>query len=251
MGYIYKITNTISNKHYIGVTRKNDVEDRWKGHIRAINEGKGCPLLAKAIKKYGVDKFIFEVIIICFDEDVYLYEPLYIKKYSSLAPNGYNATPGGMSGTFIGKKHSEESKKKDSESLKKYYENNPEVRQKLSERFQLHKEKLILSIKEAAKKRREDKDYKKELSQEVKNKIRDSLILYNKNKKIDDKNKHIDKMKTIHGIKIAQYDLSNNLINIYDTIKDAEKATGIHRANISAANKKANNRSCGFIWKRI
>jgi hypothetical protein len=29
MGYIYKITNIISNKYYIGETKQNNIEVRW------------------------------------------------------------------------------------------------------------------------------------------------------------------------------------------------------------------------------
>ena len=33
MGYIYKITNNINGKVYIGKTTKT-VEERWKGHLK-------------------------------------------------------------------------------------------------------------------------------------------------------------------------------------------------------------------------
>ncbi len=69
MGFIYKITNTKSKKIYIGETKLEDPEKRWKAHIQSINRGKGCPALRDAIKKYGIDTFRFEVLIICFDED--------------------------------------------------------------------------------------------------------------------------------------------------------------------------------------
>ena len=56
MGYIYKITNTVNNKVYIGQT-KQDPNKRWRGHKNAIKNGIGCPLLQKAFNKYGADKF--------------------------------------------------------------------------------------------------------------------------------------------------------------------------------------------------
>lgn len=80
MGYIYKITNTTNNKCYIGVTTKNNPNERWRGHKDSIKSGRGCPLLRGAFNKYGEDAFKFEVIIICFDEDVYNYEKEYILK---------------------------------------------------------------------------------------------------------------------------------------------------------------------------
>ena len=90
MGFIYKITNTVSKKCYIGETMQSNPEERWKGHQTAILRGAGCPALGDAIRKYGVQQFTFEVLIICFDEDRFVYEREYIKKYNTIAPNGYN-----------------------------------------------------------------------------------------------------------------------------------------------------------------
>ena len=83
-------------KCYIGETKKSNPELRWNEHIKSINKNKGCPALKDAIKKYGLNRFKFEVIIICFDEDRYKYEKEYIKKYNSQIPNGYNILPGGI-----------------------------------------------------------------------------------------------------------------------------------------------------------
>jgi hypothetical protein len=54
MGFIYKITNTISNKCYIGETKKSNPYLRWNEHTRKITQGIGCPALQDAVKKYGV-----------------------------------------------------------------------------------------------------------------------------------------------------------------------------------------------------
>jgi predicted GIY-YIG superfamily endonuclease len=43
MGFIYKITNTVSGKCYIGETVQDAPEKRWKQHIQKINNNKGCP----------------------------------------------------------------------------------------------------------------------------------------------------------------------------------------------------------------
>jgi group I intron endonuclease len=258
MGYIYKITNKVTGKHYIGVTREKEVETRWKRHIYSINEGKGCPLLAKSIKKHGIDNFSFEVLIICFDEDVYLYEPQYIKKYNSLVPSGYNATEGGMGGGFKGKKYSPESIKKFSDATKKYYENNPEARKRSSDTVNKYREKINIGIRAAAEKRRYESilnNKRESHSDERKEKIRQSVLKYynslSEDKIKSNKEKCSERMSKVHGVKIAQYDLNNNLIKTYDTIKNAAIETGINKVNISASKKNINNISCGFIWKRI
>ena len=100
MGFIYKITNKISKKCYIGETTEENPEERWKRHKYAISKGTGCPALRDAVVKYGLENFTFEVLIICFDENRYDHEKEYIKKYNSVVPNGYNILEGGAGGGF-------------------------------------------------------------------------------------------------------------------------------------------------------
>jgi hypothetical protein len=53
--------------------------------------------------------------------------------------------------------------------------------------------------------------------------------------------------------KIGQYDLGNNLIKVYECIREAEKETGIANGNISACakNKKNYSHAGGFKWKYV
>ena len=69
MGYIYKITNSINNLSYVGKSYQLDIKDRWRSH-KKINSKNGFPLLKNAIKIFGIEKFIFSIIIICFDSDL-------------------------------------------------------------------------------------------------------------------------------------------------------------------------------------
>jgi group I intron endonuclease len=109
MGYIYKITNKVDQKVYIGQTSR-DLELRWKEHKK---KGSNCKYLKAAIENHGVENFKFELICISFDENLNDLEMFYIKKYNSLVPLGYNLRNGGNNG-----KLNEETKKKISESLK-------------------------------------------------------------------------------------------------------------------------------------
>jgi len=56
---IYKITNTLNNKCYIGQT--DDVKRRFTEH-KALGYGRENSILYRAIKKYGLENFTFEVI---------------------------------------------------------------------------------------------------------------------------------------------------------------------------------------------
>ena len=55
---VYKVTNKINNKIYIGITTRN-INIRWKEHcnLRARSS-----ILKSAISKYGKDNFIIEEI---------------------------------------------------------------------------------------------------------------------------------------------------------------------------------------------
>jgi group I intron endonuclease len=94
MACIYKITNTLNHKIYIGKTNLT-IEERFKQHIKnsKLESNKNRPLY-NAIKKYGIENFIIEKIEDCSEQDSSKREQHYIKCYNSYN-NGYNATLGG------------------------------------------------------------------------------------------------------------------------------------------------------------
>ena len=96
MGSIYKITNTVNGKAYIGQTR-NDAE---KTRIREHLTGRGNRILKQAVAKYGRAAFTFEILhdgII--PEFLNTLEIEAIANFSTLAPHGYNLETGGANGT--------------------------------------------------------------------------------------------------------------------------------------------------------
>lgn len=92
-GYIYKVTNTVNGKVYVGQT-KDTVEIRWKKHLDNAKNNPDKQIICKAMSKYGVDNFNVEEICRVPFEDLDFFEVYYIKKYDSFQ-NGYNMTPGG------------------------------------------------------------------------------------------------------------------------------------------------------------
>lgn len=92
MAYIYKVTNLVNNKVYIGQTTKT-IERRWQQHIyEATHKGHGenYPLHA-AMRKYGIENFIIEKLEQCQDDDRYDRETYYINLFQSLVNQyGYN-----------------------------------------------------------------------------------------------------------------------------------------------------------------
>jgi len=84
---VYKVTNKINNKIYIGITTRN-INIRWKEHcnLRARSS-----ILKSAISKYGKDNFIIEEIDKAINKkDLCDKETYWIKHSNSLYPNGYN-----------------------------------------------------------------------------------------------------------------------------------------------------------------
>jgi len=109
---IYRITNKVNSKHYIG--QAHDIEDRWKQHLKSLRKNNHYNnYLQKAWNKYGEDNFEFKVVQECNEEDLNIFETLYINILKTLAPDGYNLREGGNSN-----KHTEETKQKISESEK-------------------------------------------------------------------------------------------------------------------------------------
>lgn len=89
--YVYQITNLVNNKLYIGIT--NNIKKRWSNH-KCNNDP--TMVIAKAIKKYGVDNFKFEVLFRNLSiEEAKAKEIELIKEKNSQVPNGYNVSPGG------------------------------------------------------------------------------------------------------------------------------------------------------------
>lgn len=111
---IYKVTNLINGKCYIGQTSRK-LEVRWKAHLGSSH----CTALHNAILKYGKDSFMVEQIDSAeTQEELNEKEIYWIKFYNSLSPNGYNLSIGGNICGMVGAHHSAESKRKISESNK-------------------------------------------------------------------------------------------------------------------------------------
>lgn len=91
MAIIYKITNKINGKIYIGETTSS-LEQRWKDHCKDGKNGShNKSVLHDAIHKYGVDNFSIEQIDEVPDEQRFEKETEYIIKYQSLvSQHGYN-----------------------------------------------------------------------------------------------------------------------------------------------------------------
>lgn len=125
---VYKITNKINGKIYIGVTSKT-LNDRFRQHCRT-KDIKPHFTLYQAMNKYGVENFEIALITEAkTKEDMWILEIENIFFHQSFyqTQKGYNMTYGGGSNAPI----TEETRKKLSEATKNFFRNNPEARLKL------------------------------------------------------------------------------------------------------------------------
>ena len=178
---IYKITNKLNGKVYIG--QSIDIDTRWRQHINAKDDA----LIHKSIQKYGPENFNFEVLLECPAEMLNDWERDMIALYDCISPKGYNLTEGGG-----GCKCSEETRLKMSEAKKgkpswnKGIPCSEETRLKMSEAKKGHhiseEQKRKISeankghhISEEHKRKISDAQKGKHLSEETKIKISNAL----------------------------------------------------------------------------
>jgi group I intron endonuclease len=106
LGIIYKATNKVNGKVYIGQTVQF-LEKRIYRHKYDAFERVASTVFCKALRKYGITQFIWEIIEqCCSKEELDEMEFHYIKQYKSHVDDlGYNMTFGGDGGS--GRKLSE------------------------------------------------------------------------------------------------------------------------------------------------
>ena len=186
---IYKVTNKINGKVYIG--QSVDIGRRWREHMTAKDD----IYFHKAIQKYGVENFEWEVIEQCKKKDLDEKEIYWIEYYDSFN-KGYNRTKGG-DGVSGGEDHprwkggvssdedyyrqhskqyyqvnKEQKKQYSKQHYKQYYEANKE---KVKEYREVNKEKK----KEYDKQYREaNKEKAKEYREANKEKIKQQMKEY-------------------------------------------------------------------------
>ena len=109
IGEIYKITNLLTNKMYIGQTRSHYLNrskyrpfghmGRFNSHVsesKSVAKFNACRYLNSSFNKYGVEHFKCELITTCPIVELDECERKYICDLNTKYPNGYNLTNGGQ-----------------------------------------------------------------------------------------------------------------------------------------------------------
>lgn len=134
---IYKITCTVSGDIYVGQTIK-DISIRLREHISKSQILKtswgSCPKLAAAIRKYGSDAFVIELLDTALSRaELNLKEEYWIKQLNSIE-NGYNLTTGGF-GQLSSEARLKLSKAKTNNQARLGMKNSSKVRKMISDRM--------------------------------------------------------------------------------------------------------------------
>lgn len=216
---MYKITNNINGKVYIGQTTSK-LERRWKQHC---NKSSCCKKLKAAITKYGSENFSIEtlwsgtgkrdVLNSCLDA----MEIAFINHYNSIE-NGYNLLKGG-SGHYI-PTVSENTRRKLSQA-RKGIKLSQEIRQKIS-----------------------NAQKGKKLSEET-------ICKMSKYGKSDGRRTQLVPLWEKRKKAVYQYSLDGTLVKMWNSIAEAARNLNLSASTISAVvNNKRNLKTCGgFIWK--
>lgn len=111
---IYKITNNINNKIYIGQSVNINNRLNWHKELLQHNDHPNSHL-QNSVNKYGFENFKFEIIEECDKNDLSVRERYWISHYNSMN-EGYNMTSGGEN--IPGWQQTDEVRNKISEALK-------------------------------------------------------------------------------------------------------------------------------------
>lgn len=210
MGIIYKITNKVNNKIYIGQTIYS-LTHRWNQHRNQrsdilMKDRK----LYRAFNKYGIQNFSIEQIEECDNSLLNEREVYWIKYYDSFN-NGYNMTLGGDGKTLI----------------------TPEFRQKIIELYSSGI--CIRDITHIVHSTIETISYYLKLDLH----LTDEQIKKNgyqlRNKKQNNP--------------VVQLDLNNNYINQFESQKQAQEQTGVLYNHIGQVCKGQRKTAGGYKWK--
>lgn len=244
-GIIYKATNLINNKVYIGQTI-HSLNIRINQHMHNMRINKNRPLY-NSMNKYGVDNFSWKVIDVAKNREELNHKEIYwIDYFDSYFykenSNGYNLTVGGDS--VSGYRHTEETKSTMSESRKGRLagENNPMFgRIKENNPFygKSHSQETKEKISKANKGRLvgdSNPNYNKERSRETKDRISES-----RKGKYNGEKHHNSKP-------VVQLSKDGEFVARYKTIRESAKSTKGNRNAISQCCKGNQKTSNGYIW---
>lgn len=204
---IYKSTNKINEKSYIGFSK--DFNKRINEHLKSVGKSKSA--FHSAIKKYGVDNFVWEIIYQ--SKDYYhtknIMEKYFIIEYNTHIDNGngYNMTLGGDGLSYPSLKTRE--KIGNSSKLRTGRVCSPETRKKISiansNRVMSEEQKQLLREINTGKKHSEETIRKKSKKYLIINPDGEKFEIYNLNRFCKENNLNQGAMAAVSRGTCKQY----------------------------------------------
>ena len=245
MYYIYRITNKVNGKTYIGQHKYKDLNDSYMG---------SGTLLARAKKKYGIENFAKEILYnnIQYKETADDVERFAIAKERALGKAEYNIADGG--GGVSGYKHSEANKDRMSESHKGK-KLSDETKRKLSEakkgKTPWNKGKLGMKHSDESKKKMSEAKKGKKFSEEHRRKLSEAKkgkTPWNKGKKLSEEHK-----KKMSEAKKGKKQSEETKRKLSESLKGMKRTpfTEEHKKRLSEAKKGKPAPNKGKHWKIV
>lgn len=221
---IYKITNKVTGKSYIG--RSIHIEKRWKEHL----QGKGSVLLHQNFGQYGINNFTFEILELCNEELLNQKEEFWIKHFDTYN-NGYNQNSGGDN-----VEHAVKVTKKSVYC----YDLNGRFMKEYDSLCEAERQTGIGNslISRAIKTNGRTKNY------QWRDHYLDQIPVYIRNTNAGSIQIKGKKIKAVE-----QYTLDGKLINSYISISQASKITKIAKTSISEVCRNKRKTAGGYVWK--
>ncbi len=220
MHYIYKVTNKINGKIYIGQT--NNFEKRKREHLS--DKRTNHQAFKRALNKYGFNGFTWEIIDKCkTKEEINNKEKYYINYYNSKVPNGYNIANGGEGGSN--------------------WNLQPIVMLDLNGEYIKEYDYITQCENETGLNHSTISACCKGKHLRYKNYI----FMYKKDYEENGPKKYIKPGNT-RKKKINKFDLNGNYICSYNSLTEASENNKLDRANISSCVTKKTKSCGGFIW---
>ena len=226
---VYSHTNKINGKVYVGISCREDLNDRWQsgeGYKRPRGQGIALSHFYNAIQRYGWDSFDHRIIATNLTlEQASKLEQELIKEYDSTDPEkGYNVAKGGKGSK--GAKHKDATKKLLSEKAKRRY-----------------KETGVVNFKGA----HHTDETKKKLSAKAKKRFAETGQVNFKGKHHSDEVKR--HLSDLRSKPITMYDLTGKIVRSYSSVSVAAEAFGVSVSTISGCAHGKPKTSVGHIWR--
>jgi group I intron endonuclease len=242
MHVVYKHTNRLNGKAYVGFTPKVPIPGltaeellhrRWKGHLFDAERGSDL-VFHKAIRKHGLEAFDHEILEVCDTLEQVLEREIYwiAEQHTSLDEGGYNMTHGGE-GNLMTDGIKLHHRKATSEGTRRarqrpeVVENHRQAMREMCLRPEIREQRSRLQ--QIVSKRPETREKK-------------SLSL---RKAWECSEKFHARRKTTQQIDME----TGEVIATYPSARAAERATGISQGNISHCARGAITYAGGFIWR--